>query len=378
MPDKIVKVAAVKCETYQPELLREKITQAVNAAGGFPEKIKPGAKILIKPNMLTAKSPEEATTTHPEFIRAVIKVLRDHGIADITVGDSPAGNHEWKKLWTETGIMAMAEEEQVELLPFEQVKRVETSKGRTLPVLKQLDDFDAVISLPKLKTHMLTKVTGAVKNSYGLIVGLAKSSFHGDFPSPRKMSEFVAECYRLLKPDYVLMDAILCMEGDGPSGGDPYSAGLIFAGPDGVAIDVCACGVYDYKPDEILSLKCAGESGAGINDIELIDKTGDGWDVVEATHCKHSKSDFLSKIPEPLFLLFTLIENSRPWINTDVCIKCGICAKACSQKAIEAKPGNGFKVKGRKCVLCMCCIEACPVTAIKLRAGWFWRTFIQP
>ena len=378
MPEKLVKVAAVKCGTYQPELLQKRIAQAINAAGGFPEHIKPGAKVLLKPNMLTAKSPEEATTTHPEFVRAVIKVLRDHGITDITVGDSPAGNHAWQNLWEKTGLLAMAEEEQVELLPFEQVKRVETPQGRTLPVLKQLDDFDAVISLPKLKTHMLTKVTGAVKNSYGLIVGLAKSSFHGDFPSPRKMSLFVAECYRLLKPDFVLMDAVVCMEGDGPSGGEPYHAGVIFAGSDAVAVDACACGIYDYLPSDILSLKRAGELGAGVVELESIDKTGDGWETVEETHCKHSKSDFLSKIPEPFFLLFTLIENSRPWINPDICTRCGICAKTCSQNAIAAKPGKGFKVKGSKCVLCMCCIEACPVTAIKLRAGWFWRTFIQP
>ena len=369
------KVAAVKCSTYQTELLQTKIKDAIELAGGFPAQIKPGAKILIKPNLLTATVPEAAITTHPNIVRALIRILKEQGITDITFGDSPAGEHSWEKLWKLTGMKSVAEEENVTLMPFENFKTIcikNVAGLEHVPVLKELDNFDAIISLPKLKTHLLTKVTGAVKNSYGLIIGRAKSNFHGSFPSPRKMSNFIGHLYGSLRPDFVIMDAIDCMEGDGPNYGKVKHVGAVIAGKDAVAVDSCACEIYGYTYSEINILKTTVELGYGVAGKAHVERTGNAWEAVVNANAKRSKADFLFKIPEKLFFLVTYFAKCRPVIDKKSCVRCGVCAEACSQKAITISK-NKCKIQGSKCVLCMCCIEACPYHAITLTSSYFWK-----
>ena len=365
-------VAAVKCNTYERKLLRLKIDEAIKLAGGFPDSIKAGAKILIKPNLLTPKHPDTCTTTNPEIVRALVRELKSNGIDDITIGDSPAGNHSWEKLWSKTGMQSVADDENVKLLPFDNFKIASTEGIKRIPVLKELNEFDAVISVPKLKTHLLTKMTGAVKNSYGLVVGNAKSNFHGDFPSPRKMSDFIGRIFGLIKPDFVIMDAVDCMEGDGPNSGKPKHIGVIIAGKDAVAIDACACKVYGYTYSEINVLRKCVELKHGVASKDFINKTGDGWNLIEKAKAKRAKADFLFKIPESLFFIITYFARCRPVLEKKNCIKCGICANTCTQNAIKVSKKK-FKLKSSKCVLCMCCIEACPYNAINLRSSSLWR-----
>jgi len=367
---KKVKIASVKCSAYSAEDLEKALKSAISAVGGFPKKLKKAKKVLLKPNLLTARPPEHAVTTHPEFLRATIRVLKGIGVERIAVGDSPAGSHPWKKLWETTGIAEVAESEGAELLAFENIKRVELPGGETLPVLKELDEFDAVVSLPKLKTHILTKITAAVKNSYGLIPGKAKSMFHGQHQSPADMGRFLADAYAPVKPDFVLMDAVECMEGEGPANGKPFQLGLVFAGCDAVAVDAAACRVYGYKPGDIPLLATAADKGHGVADLAKIELVGDGWDVAEEKRPKRSTSDFLHKIPPGLFHVLTLILACRPKISKNECVKCGICEKICSQDAISRDKNGNFKVNWKKCVLCMCCVESCPKHAIELKSLW--------
>ncbi len=372
------KVSAVACRTYEIDQLQTKIKEAISFSGGLPPQFKPGAKILIKPNLLTAVAPEAAATTHPNIVKAIIHILKEQGITNITFGDSPAGNHSWEKLWEITGMKSVAEEEKVNLIPFENFKTIciEGAAGvEHIPILKELDDFDAVISLPKLKTHLLTKVTGAVKNSYGLIVGHAKSNFHGHYPSPRKMSDFIGRLFGSLKPDFVIMDAIDCMEGDGPNSGKVKHVGAILAGCDAVAIDSCACEVYGYNYSEINILKTAIELGYGVAGKDFVERTGNAWNTIINAKAKKSKADFLFKIPEKLFFLITFFVKCRPAIDKKSCVRCRLCVEACSQKAITINKKQ-CKIQGSKCVLCMCCIEACPYHAITLNSP-FWKRFIS-
>ena len=359
-------VSAIKCSSYQLSELEEKVRVAVELAGGWPEKLKPGANVLLKPNLLSARTPEQCVTTHPELVRAVIRELRRIGIEKITIADSPAGNYSWQELWEKTGMRKIADEEKVELIPVENFVRREVPGYGNVPILKEFSSFDVFISLPKLKTHLLTKVTGAVKNSYGLMVGEAKSGFHGKCPSPRKMAGFLASVYGIIRPDFVIMDAVESMAGDGPAAGFPFKSGLVFAGADAVAVDSCACAVYGYTAQEIPLLVKAESLGFGTADPELIKKEGDGWGKIKNMKAKRSISDVLHRFPEPMFHILTMLLKCRPDIKQDTCIKCGKCFKVCSQKAVESSSGK-FSVNSGKCILCMCCIEACPVKAIELR-----------
>ena len=364
-----IKVSVVKMDDYlDKDVTFRKVAESIDAAGGLPGKFRPGAKVLLKPNMLTAKPPEFAATTHPEIVRAVIKYLRDSGINDITVGDSPAGTFTWEELWSQTGFAKLAEEEKVNLIPFENVKRLDLD-GVTIPYLREIDDFDAVLSIPKLKTHMLTKITGAVKNSYGLIPGNAKSNFHGDYPSPRKMADFIARIYGIRKPDFIVMDAVVSMEGEGPSSGEPINTGLVLAGCDAASVDACACAAYGYDPVDIPLLVTVAKLGSGVIDMDKIEMTGDGVPKLMGLHSKKSISDMLHRFPEPIFKLSTYFLSCRPYIMPDKCKGCGLCAEACSRKAIQQTKDKkkSFAVKYRsKCILCMCCVESCPFHAIKL------------
>ena len=378
MNNEKTKVSAVACNTYEIEQLQSTIKEAIELSGGFPAQITPGAKILINPNLLTATAPETATTTHPNVVRALIRILKEQGITDITFGDSPAGKHSWDKLWTITGMKSVAEEENVKLIPFDNFKTIcieDVVELEYIPVLKELDDFDAIISLPKLKTHLLTKITGAVKNSYGLIIGSAKSNFHGTFPSPRKMSDFIGRLYGSLKPDFVIMDAIECMEGDSPNYGKVKHVGAIIAGNDAVAIDSCACEVYGYTYSEINVLQTAIDLGYGVAGNNFVERTGNAWESIVNAKAKRSKADFLFKIPEKLFFLITFFARCRPVIDKKSCVRCKLCAEACSQHAITIEK-NKCKIQGSKCVLCMCCIEACPYHAIKLNSSSFWKKIL--
>ncbi|MCK5845537.1 MAG: DUF362 domain-containing protein [Victivallales bacterium] len=363
------KVAAVLCGSYDIDILCEKVVESVELAGGWPDSVLKAKKILLNPNLLSARPPEQAVTTHPEFVRAVIRELRTATSADIFLGDSPAGNPTWEKLWGETGMTTVAEDEKVELLPFENVKKVNAAHGDSVPVLKELDDFDVVVSLPKLKPHLLTKLTAAVKNSYGLIPGKAKSMFHGQYQAPLKMAGFIVDCYEILKPDFVVMDAVLCMEGEGPANGSPYELGVVFASADAVAVDACACRVYGYAPREIPLLAMTAERGLGVIENESIEETGDAWDVVAEAKPKRSHSDFLHKVPQGMFHLLTYILSYRPAVDQKKCVKCGMCAKVCSQNAIIVKKGK-FVVNPGKCILCMCCMESCASHAIDLKSFW--------
>ncbi len=367
-----VKVSAVKSSDYELESLIAAVREAVLKAGGLPEHINSHSKILLKPNLLTAKSPSESpTVTHPEFIRAVIRVLKEKGIYDITIGDSPAGVHKWEDLWEKTGIAEVAKSENVKLIPFENLKFVYLDSLR-IPVLKELDNFDAVISLPKLKTHLLTKTTGSVKNSYGLIIGHAKGHFHTLFPSPMKMSKFIGRLYAAhFKFDFSIMDAVECMQGDGPNAGYFYHAGIIFASSDAVALDSAASEIFGYLGENIPLLKSAEKYGGGVCESSKIERCGDGWDVVSNSNGKKSKAEILFKFPDRIFFIVSLITRTRPKVEHSNCTLCRICEKACAQKAIYIK-NKKVKLKSSKCILCMCCIEACPKQTIKLRTSRLW------
>lgn len=372
------KVAAVKCGSYDPDLLLEKVKAAIDAVGGLHALIKPGAKILIKPNLLSAKPPEQAVTTHPEVVRAIVRVLKERNVKDIYIGDSPASTTTpWSELWEKTGYLAMAEEEWVNLFPFEDAKVVEVEGIGKVPIPRDLEMFDAMISVPKLKTHLLTKMTGAVKNSFGIVVGGAKSNFHGENASPLKMADFLARLYGFLAPDFVLMDAVVGMEGNGPSDGSPKEFGVLFAGIDAAAVDACACRMYGYRPLDIPLISRVSHMELGLINDDQIEKVGDAWDVVENTRAKRSSSEFIHQIPESFFKIVTVIASCYPEIRSDKCVSCGACAEICSQKAIT-KVGKRYRVNRKHCILCMCCIEACPYHAIDfmspvLRLQRLWR-----
>jgi ferredoxin len=228
--------------------------------------------------------------------------------------------------------------------------------------------MDAIITIPKLKTHSLTKITGAVKNSYGFVIGQAKSVFHSKYPSPIKMAAFIAEIYGILKPDFALMDAVVSMAGNGPANGIPFESNAIFAAADCAAVDAIAASIYGYGNGEIPLLNFVSAAGNGVSDKNKIRVVNIGFSSAKPKPAKRSKADVFHKIPDSFFKIFSPLLSFYPEIDKNRCLRCGKCREVCNNNAIIRISSGEYKVIRSKCILCMCCTEACPNRSIELNS----------
>ena len=359
-------VAMEKCSGYQPEELREALQRCFHPFGGAGAFISRGDRVLLKPNMLSAKAPERAITTHPEIISSMAEIVRDLGATPV-IGDSPGGVLRGvERVWNNTGIRDMAKKNDIELVSFEAAGSEEIdSGGYRFYVARPVLEADRVINLAKLKTHTLTLLTAAVKNMFGVVPGFRKSVLHKMYPKPKEFAEMLVELYSVVRPDFSIVDAVLAMEGNGPSSGEPAWLNLLLAGEDAVAIDAVSASVIGYKPGVIDSTRIAGEKGVGISVLDDIHRTGsgagfraEGFELTSNTGLRMIP-DFLVKLVKPLVWI-------RPEIDPAVCTGCRLCEKSCPVKVISYD-GEVCEIDSSGCVNCMCCHELCPENAVEVR-----------
>ncbi len=169
-------VNSVEIESYSRENLVSALRALLAPLGGLARFVKPGMRVLINPNLLSARTPDRAVTTHPELVAAVAGECVAAG-AEVLIGDSPGGIEKGlKRVWDNTGMTAAAERSSSRLVSFETDTVREVSVGeRKYNISVHAFDADFIISLPKLKTHVLTNYTGAIKNCYGFIPGSGSS-----------------------------------------------------------------------------------------------------------------------------------------------------------------------------------------------------------
>ncbi len=314
-------------------------------------------KVLIKPNILGAFPPERAVTTHPKFLEWVIEYLVDK-VDEIIVADSSAYHTE--KAFKVSGIEEVCKKFKVKYYPFEKDKSKKVViKDVEVLIPKTFFNVDYIVNLPKLKTHVLTKFTGAVKNLYGIIPGGLKGVIHKHFPAEEDFCKFLVEYYKFLsqKPILTVMDGVVGLEGNGPSAGKPKNLGIVIASKNPVAVDYFATYYINYNPEKILTNKLL----KNFNDLIIIEN-GKIYNYKEIKPVKFKKP-LTSKLPLPSFLVrlsFDLL-SYKPKIINKKCKKCGICRKVCPVKAIT----EDYKIT-KKCIKCYCCYESCPYKAIKL------------
>lgn len=368
-------VMTTACDGYDAGVVEASLRRLLDGLGGVQAFFKPGATVLLKPNLLSARPPEQAVTTHPAVVRAMVRLCREAGAGRVWIGDSPAGMHPEAVLWEKTGMAAVAAETGAELKSFlgPVEPLVSPDGGATLPVPAWFRDVGAVINLPKLKTHGLTKLTGAMKNVFGLACGEAKAMSHARHPSPLRMSRFLATWYAVVKPHVVLnvLDAVVAMEGEGPANGRPHPAGLLLAGRDAAAVDAVCAAAIGESPLSIPMLREARERGLGETDPGRINIAGDGLPRLRALRLKPARTRLLYLLPDRLFGFATRLLRCRPEVAAARCSGCGICIRICPRQAIEARadrPATPAGIRSADCILCMCCVEACPRHAIRIRA----------
>jgi len=375
------KVAVVKCPDYDTLRVREAVALGINLVGGCASIAAPGEKILLKPNLLAADPPEKCVTTHPAVFQAVASAFQATGTR-LSYGDSPAlGSTE--RAARRAGIMAAAQEMGLPLADFRNGAEVTFSAGaqnKKFFVAQGVLEADGIISIAKLKTHGLTKLTGAIKNQFGCIPGVLKGEFHVKLPQVDDFARMLVDLNLMLRPRLYVMDGIMTMEGNGPRGGSPRLMGVLLFSTDPVALDATVCRLVNLDPEEIPTLKHGQAMGLGTYIAENIDIVGEGLDELVQPGFKISSSSKAMNLPSPW------LRNqiaARPVINADKCIKCGICVEMCPVKPAvvnwpDEERNNVPIYDYSRCIRCYCCQEMCPEGAISLYTPWLGRLFALP
>lgn len=360
------KVSIVKCPSYNTSEVEASVRRAVDLLGGINSFVKPGQKVLLKPNLLSARPPQDGVDTHPEVVRAVIRLVKEaKGVA--ILGDSPGGfgSHLSEEVYEKSGMKKVGEEEGVELVKFNRV----TVKNN-IPITSYAVESDVIISIPKFKTHGLTTITGGVKNLFGIVPGLRKTEYHRESPHPHKFAEVIVNIYSQVKPQLSIMDGIVAMQGDGPAGKDLRSLGLIMASNDAVSMDAVMAKIIGLRPFDIRTTFLAHNQGLGVGDLNGIEIKGEKVEDVLVKDFKLPRPSILCRLPSFLSeFLFNLIEL-WPFIDEKVCTKCQLCAKTCPQKTITIDDKTS-SINYKNCIRCLCCYEVCPYQAISIKRN-FW------
>ncbi len=361
-------VAIARCRTYDPDEVGAAIDVLIEALGGFEKYLKPGAHVFLKPNLLLSAAPEKAVCTHPEVMAQLIKKLQSFG-ARVSFGDLPGGFHvvNTKKVHRATGMEAVAERTGAELVVIEQhgFREVDIHDHVVLGhvhIPKYLDDVDAIINVCKIKTHMQARYTGAVKNMFGLVTTQDRLRAH-KHAKYEEFAEALVDIFSVLKPTLNFADAVVGMEGTGPSQGSPVALEYLAASADAVALDTVCVRLMGFKPGEIGTITAGRRRGLGEGHPGNIALKGG---TIE---------DFAKEVKRPagaVSLLIPLLSSPmsewmavRPVIKKSKCKKCRTCVEVCPNDAVRTS-GKHFEIDDGRCLKCFCCHEMCPHDAVGL------------
>ncbi|MFA5255823.1 MAG: DUF362 domain-containing protein [Candidatus Omnitrophota bacterium] len=357
----MTRVALVRCESYDTNRVFDAVKRSVDLLGGIGAFVKPGMRVLLKPNLLSARLPEDAVDTHPEVVRAVVRLVKSAGGMPF-IGDSPGGfGKNIGEIFEKSGMKGIADEEGVELETFTASKSVDG-----MPIARQIFSSDCVISIPKFKTHSITVLTAAIKNMFGSVVGSYKAECHSRSPREEDFSRIIAKVYSITRPHLTVVDGIIAMEGDGPSSGVIRKMDLVMAGEDAVAIDSCLAKIMGVEPLDVLVTKEAYEARLGEAQISKIEVLGETLDAFIAKDFKLPRTTPLKYLPKSLLKCLASLIRFKPYIDNEACRRCNLCKLTCPVHCIEIEK-TSCSIDYKKCVRCMCCHEICPYRAIGIR-----------
>jgi len=371
------RVSIARCETYDPDLIRDALDDALLPFGGMGAFVNPGMRVLLKVNLLSKATPDRAVTTHPEVVRALIRSVREAGGVPF-VGDSPGGPNTAtlvSAIHRESGLAAVCTDEEVDLALFDDdCCRAPAPGGELFPTFtlgRAVVEADAIISVPKFKTHGFMQFTGAVKNLFGCIPGLEKAQYHLKVPDRDDFGSMLVDLMLAVRPTLAVMDAIVGMEGEGPAGGTPRQIGALLASPDSVALDVVAASMAGFDPMEVYTNRAAARRRLGPSSVDEVDCSGADWRELAPEGFALPARDLSSKVPRWLSKRARHWTTARPYLErASGCTACGTCETSCPVQAIT-RPSDTPVFDYHTCIRCYCCQELCPpqVIGLKMPAG---------
>lgn len=363
------KVSICFADTYEYGKLREAVQALLEPLGGINAFVNSGETVLLKPNMLSAKHPDAAVTTHPVLVRVLADLVREAG-ATVLIGDSP-GIGGFERVAERTGIALAAEQSNSRLVPFnDSIELQGHGVFRRISLAQAYWEADKVINIPKLKTHEMMNMTCAVKNLFGAVVGTEKAGWHLKAGHSREQfARLLLDIYMLKKPVLNIVDAVVCMEGDGPGSGDPVTLNALIAGVNALAVDLIAAEMAGIPAELLYVEQEARKMGLYGADRQQITTVGEPPEKFSVKPFRLPKgSDLQFGLPGFLKKGLRRYLTTLPSVDREHCVLCGICRDACPPRAITIK-NSALSIDYGRCIRCWCCRELCPHDAMGIRRG---------
>ncbi len=361
---------------YKEDLIYPAICKAMETLG-IAGDMRPDLKVVIKPNLIMAKSPDFPVTTHPLVIKAVVRWLKAQGVKNIVLAESSGGlynGEHMKNIYQACGMRQL--EPDITLNMDFSARTVNCKNGfanHSFHIITPILEADYIINICKLKTHAMTGYSGGIKNLFGVIPGLEKPQLHYRWPDIHDFSRMLLELAQTVSPQLTIIDAVNAMEGNGPTCGTSYPLHLILAARDFYTQDYFAAKLMGLNPMAVEMIRLAVEKGLAQPDkIELIgDTLPENLPPFQTPDA--IKLDFSSSLPgflqRPFALIAGRLFKSYPQLEKEKCIGCGKCAESCPAHIIKIENGKA-KFKKKKCISCFCCQEMCPMKAISVKKAF--------
>ena len=381
-----MRVSVAKCSQYSLEEAKEALRIILEPFGGL-DWIKADMNIGIKANLVTYFHPDAAATTHPVLLCALIDMIRSRG-ASVVIGDSPGGlyNHVYvNRIYSATG-MKDAEAAGAVLNQDFSVKQAifpAAKVATTFTYTGWLDNVDVIINFCKLKTHGMIGMSAAAKNMFGAIPGTTKPEYHYRFPNAESFSDMIVDLDEYFKPRISIVDAVVGMEGNGPTAGSPRHIGAIAASDNPHALDLVCAKIIGIKPENVPTLQAAIKRNLCPERVGELDILGnvDQFCISDFKLVNSTRSIQFNNGAKSVFARFTgkILKNSLasiPKLYAKECVGCAECARICPAKAITMKNRKPV-IKRDTCIRCFCCQEFCPKGAMKVYRPWIARILGQ-
>jgi len=362
------------CSAYREPDVTDALEAVLEPLGGMAAVVRPGERILLKPNLLAGRPPDRAVTTHPLFVAAVARLVRKAGATPV-VGDSP-GLESTVGAAHRCGLTNELAGLDVELVTFDgPSKRLAHPSGRVyrhFDVAEAVLTVDGVLNLPKLKTHGQMALTLGVKNTLGCVVGMAKAQWHLQAGTPEGFARMLLDLNEAVAPRLTILDGVVAMQGNGPFNGTPVHLGLLAASTSSPALDAVVAAATGYSTEQVPTLL---EAGLDVRSLTVERRPA-------------APTSLPSLVPAAIrvdigWVPFAPVRNwvrractVFPRFDDELCVGCNKCADICPAKALTPPVPGPTKVPTldlHGCIRCFCCQEICPAGAVTVGSGWFRR-----